>query len=113
MYSLGGRPDAAIFQQRVRLHPAFEPVAFQGIPDVRVILYRGEPAMAMLRLPTKESGGRANLHQGGIGAGVGNDGAAAIFSPGVGAGGVGMGGAGAGGATTTFSGSLAGGLEGR
>jgi alpha-L-glutamate ligase-like protein len=70
MYSLGGRPDAAIFQQRVRLHPAFAPVAFQGIPDLRVILYRGEPAMAMLRLPTKESGGRANLHQGGIGAGV-------------------------------------------
>jgi alpha-L-glutamate ligase-like protein len=70
MYSLGGRPDAAVFQQRVRLHPAFEPVAFQGIPDLRVILYRGEPAMAMLRLPTKESGGRANLHQGGIGAGV-------------------------------------------
>jgi alpha-L-glutamate ligase-like protein len=26
--------------------------------------------MAMLRLPTKASGGRANLHQGGIGAGV-------------------------------------------
>jgi alpha-L-glutamate ligase-like protein len=26
--------------------------------------------MAMLRLPTKESNGRANLHQGGIGAGV-------------------------------------------
>jgi alpha-L-glutamate ligase-like protein len=70
IYSLGGRPDAAVVQQRVRLHPAFEPVAFQGIPDVRVILYRGEPAMAMLRLPTKESGGRANLHQGGIGAGV-------------------------------------------
>jgi alpha-L-glutamate ligase-like protein len=70
MYSLGGRPDAAVVQQRVRLHPAFAAVAFQGIPDVRVILYRGEPAMAMLRLPTKESGGRANLHQGGIGAGV-------------------------------------------
>jgi alpha-L-glutamate ligase-like protein len=70
MYSLGGRPDAAILQQRVRLHPAFDPVTFQGIPDVRVVLYRGEPAMAMLRLPTKESGGRANLHQGGIGAGV-------------------------------------------
>ena len=28
------------------------------------------PAMAMLRLPTKASGGRANLHQGGVGAGV-------------------------------------------
>jgi alpha-L-glutamate ligase-like protein len=70
MYSLGGRPDAAIFQKRVRLHPTFEPVSFRGIPDIRVILYRGEPAMAMLRLPTKESGGRANLHQGGIGAGI-------------------------------------------
>jgi len=70
MYSLGGRPDRAIVQQRVRLHPAFDALAFQGIPDVRVILYRGEPAMAMLRLPTKQSGGRANLHQGGIGAGV-------------------------------------------
>jgi alpha-L-glutamate ligase-like protein len=70
MYSLGGRPDAAIFQKRVRLHPTFEPVAFRGIPDIRVILYRGEAAMAMLRLPTEESGGRANLHQGGIGAGI-------------------------------------------
>jgi alpha-L-glutamate ligase-like protein len=70
MYSLGGRPDKALIQQRVRLHPAFEAIAYQGIPDVRVVLYRKEPAMAMLRLPTQESGGRANLHQGGIGAGV-------------------------------------------
>jgi alpha-L-glutamate ligase-like protein len=70
MYSLGARPDRALVQQRVRLHPAFEPLSYKGIPDVRVILYRGEPAMAMLRLPTKASGGRANLHQGGIGAGV-------------------------------------------
>jgi alpha-L-glutamate ligase-like protein len=70
MYSLGGRPDTAIVQQRVRLHPAFGATTYKGIPDVRVILYRHEPAMAMLRLPTKESNGRANLHQGGIGAGV-------------------------------------------
>jgi alpha-L-glutamate ligase-like protein len=70
MYSLGGRPDRAILQQRVRLHPTFEAVAYKGIPDVRVILYRNEPAMAMLRLPTKTSNGRANLHQGGIGVGV-------------------------------------------
>jgi alpha-L-glutamate ligase-like protein len=70
MYSLGGRPDAAIVQQRVRLHPAFEPLSYHGIPDIRVVLYRNRPAMAMLRLPTRASGGRANLHQGGIGAGV-------------------------------------------
>jgi alpha-L-glutamate ligase-like protein len=70
MYSLGGQPDTAIVQQRIHLHPAFETITHKGIPDVRVILYRNEPAMAMLRLPTKASGGRANLHQGGIGTGV-------------------------------------------
>jgi alpha-L-glutamate ligase-like protein len=70
MYSLGALPDRAIVQQRVQLHPAFESVAFQGIPDVRVVLYRNESAMAMLRLPTKESNGRANLHQGGLGVGI-------------------------------------------
>jgi alpha-L-glutamate ligase-like protein len=70
MFSLGGQPDSALVQQRIRLHPAFAAVTFKGIPDVRIILYRNEPAMAMLRLPTKESGGRANLHQGGIGVGI-------------------------------------------
>jgi alpha-L-glutamate ligase-like protein len=70
MHSLGGRPDRAILQQRVRLHPVFAAISYKGIPDVRVVLYRDEPAMAMLRLPTQESNGRANLHQGGIGAGI-------------------------------------------
>jgi alpha-L-glutamate ligase-like protein len=70
MYSLGGRPDSALVQQRVRLHSAFKPIAYLGIPDIRIVLYRNQPAMAMLRLPTKASNGRANLHQGGIGAGV-------------------------------------------
>jgi alpha-L-glutamate ligase-like protein len=70
LYSLGGQPDAALIQQRVLLHPVFEGLCYQGIGDVRVIVYRRVPAMAMLRLPTQLSGGRANLHQGGIGAGV-------------------------------------------
>jgi alpha-L-glutamate ligase-like protein len=70
LYSLGGRPDHALIQQRVQLHPAFERISYQGIGDVRVILYKRVPVMAMLRLPTRASNGRANLHQGGIGAGV-------------------------------------------
>jgi alpha-L-glutamate ligase-like protein len=70
MYSLGGRPDCAILQERVRPHPAFAPIAPRGIADIRIVLYRFEPAMAMLRLPTLSSNGRANLHQGGIGVGV-------------------------------------------
>ena len=40
------------------------------MPDVRVIVYRGYPAMAMVRLPTRASDGKANLHQGAVGAGV-------------------------------------------
>src|SRR5260370_40259386 len=73
MYSLGSRPDQAILQQRVRLHPAFAPLCYKGIPDIRVVLYRNRPAMAMLRLPTQASNGRANLSQGGLGAGVDRD----------------------------------------
>jgi alpha-L-glutamate ligase-like protein len=70
LYSLGGRPDRAIVQQRLRTHPALERVSYRGTPDVRVLVYRGEVALGMLRLPTLESGGRANLHQGGVGVGV-------------------------------------------
>jgi alpha-L-glutamate ligase-like protein len=70
LYSLGGNPDTALIQQRVLLHPAMARISYQGIGDVRVIVYKKVPAMAMLRLPTKQSGGRANLHQGGIGAGI-------------------------------------------
>lgn len=70
LYSLGGRPDRALVQRRLRTHPALERVSYRGTPDVRVLVYRGEPALAMLRLATLESDGRANLHQGGVGVGV-------------------------------------------
>jgi len=70
LYSIGGRPDQALVQERVCIHPIFDGLAYQGTPDIRVIVYRGTPVMAMLRLPTRLSGGRANLHQGGIGAGI-------------------------------------------
>jgi alpha-L-glutamate ligase-like protein len=70
MHSLGGRPDVAMVQQRIGLHPALAPLVADGIPDIRIIVYRGEPAMAMLRLPTRASAGRANLHQGGLGVGI-------------------------------------------
>jgi alpha-L-glutamate ligase-like protein len=70
LYSLGGQPDEALIQYRVQLHPQFAPISYKGVPDIRVIVYRGRPAMAMLRLPTSQSNGRANLHQGGVGAGI-------------------------------------------
>ncbi len=70
IYSLGGQADVALVEYRVRFDPVFEKVAFQGVPDVRIIVYFGYPVMAMVRLPTRGSRGRANLHQGAIGTGV-------------------------------------------
>ncbi len=70
IFSLGGDPDIALAQERLGTHSELADISPGGIPDIRVIVYRREPAMAMLRLPTRESGGRANLHQGGIGVAV-------------------------------------------
>lgn len=70
LYSLGGTDDRAFIEYRVRSHNCFKKVAYQGVPDIRVILYKGIPLMCMLRLPTKQSDGKANLHQGAVGAGV-------------------------------------------
>lgn len=70
LHSLGGRKDQAIVERRIVTHPTLDAVSVGGTPDVRVILYRGVPVMAMLRLPTHASGGRANLHQGAIAAAV-------------------------------------------
>lgn len=70
VYSLGGQPDQAIIEYRVKFDRVFEQVSYRGVPDIRVLVYRGVPAMAMLRLPTRSSGGRANLHQGAVGAGI-------------------------------------------
>jgi alpha-L-glutamate ligase-like protein len=70
LFSLGGTEDEALIQQRVVPDPVLERISYQGTADIRVIVYKNEPIMGMLRLPTKASGGRANLHQGAIGAGI-------------------------------------------
>jgi alpha-L-glutamate ligase-like protein len=70
LYSLGGLPDTALVEYRVDVDPLFENVSYQGVPDIRTIVFRGVPILAMLRLPTRMSDGRANLHQGAIGVGV-------------------------------------------
>ncbi|MEM7612376.1 MAG: alpha-L-glutamate ligase-like protein [Pseudomonadota bacterium] len=69
-FSLTGGPDAALVEYRVRFDSVFDEISYQGVPDIRIIVYRGYPAMAMVRLPTRQSGGKANLHQGAIGAGI-------------------------------------------
>ncbi|HET7099373.1 MAG TPA: sugar-transfer associated ATP-grasp domain-containing protein [Patescibacteria group bacterium] len=69
-FSMGNVPDVAFVQEYVGRHKVFRKWAYRGTPDIRIIVFNKVPVMAMLRLPTKESGGRANLHQGAIGLGV-------------------------------------------
>ncbi len=69
-YSLSGNRDKALIEYCVHFDPTFADVSYQGVPDIRVVVYRGYPAMAMVRLPTRASDGKANLHQGAVGAGV-------------------------------------------
>ena len=59
-----------IIEERIPIHPILLRYSFGGTPDLRIIIYNGVPVMAMLRLPTRESEGRANLHQGAIGVGI-------------------------------------------
>ncbi len=70
LYSLGGQYDSALIEEMVHFSSAFDDYSYHGVPDVRVIVYKGYPIMAMTRLATKESGGRANLHQGAVGVGL-------------------------------------------
>jgi len=70
MYSLGGISDKALLEYRVHFDPVFAAITYQGVPDIRIVVYHGVPVMAMLRLPTRQSEGRANLHQGAVGAGI-------------------------------------------
>ncbi len=70
MYSLGGLPDCALIEYRVDFDPIFDEVSYQGVPDIRTIVFRGVPVLAMIRLPTRLSDGKANLHQGAVGVGI-------------------------------------------
>jgi alpha-L-glutamate ligase-like protein len=70
IYSLEALEDHVIIEALLHPDPVFSAVTFQGVPDERIVVYRGVPVMAMVRLPTRASDGKANLHRGAIGAGV-------------------------------------------
>ena len=70
LFSLGGTPDVAIVEELIQPDPIYENLSVEGVPDIRVIVYRGFPLMTMMRLSTRASDGKANLHQGAIGLGL-------------------------------------------
>jgi len=70
LYSLSGTPDVAMIEAMIEAHNIFDAYSFEGVPDIRVIIFKGYPVMAMLRLATHASDGKANLHQGAVGVGI-------------------------------------------
>lgn len=69
VYSLGSN-DRVLIEECIVPHAFFQSIYPEGVPDFRVIVYKHQIALGMLRVPTDASDGKANLHQGGLGIGV-------------------------------------------
>lgn len=69
-FSVNGHPDTAFFEKILVADDGFAPFRPAGLPDIRLIVFNLVPVMAMLRIPTAQSGGKANVHLGGIGIGI-------------------------------------------
>lgn len=70
LFSLGGAADVAVIEALIEFDPIFKGLSHEGVPDIRLIVFHGFPMMAMLRLATHASDGKANLHQGAVGVGI-------------------------------------------
>ncbi|MDH4262056.1 MAG: hypothetical protein OEV78_03320 [Spirochaetia bacterium] len=69
VYSFGTQ-DKALIERRIFPHEFFKKFYTRGLADIRLLIFKKKPVMAMLRIPTSKSHGKANLHQGGIGIGI-------------------------------------------
>ena len=70
LHSLGGRNDYAMIEALIDFDPVLANYSYEGVPDIRVIAFKGVPVMAMMRCATHASDGKANLHQGAVGVGI-------------------------------------------
>ncbi len=69
VYSFGNS-DRAIIEYCIQTPDFFTNIYPDGVPDIRLITLKGEIIAAMLRIPTNESDGKGNLHQGALGVAV-------------------------------------------
>jgi len=69
-YSQLDDSDSAYIEPLIHQHSVLEEVAPYGLCDIRVIVSQRKIISAMLRLPTEDSGGKANLHRGAIGGAI-------------------------------------------
>lgn len=70
LFSLGGKNDVAVVENLIKFDDCFEGFSYEGVPDIRIIVFKGYPVMAMMRCSTSASDGKANLHQGAVGVGL-------------------------------------------
>ncbi len=70
LFSLGGATDTAMIESCIELEDRIRNFSNEGVPDIRVIVFKGIPVMGMMRLACAASHGKANLHQGAIGVGI-------------------------------------------
>ncbi|MCY9845102.1 alpha-L-glutamate ligase-like protein [Vibrio caribbeanicus] len=70
LFSLGGKNDVAVIENLIKFDSCFDGFSYEGVPDVRIIVFKGYPVMAMMRCSTAASDGKANLHQGAVGVGI-------------------------------------------
>lgn len=69
-YAQHGMQDSAYIEALIHQHPRLEKISGGGLCDVRVVIIDGKVISTMLRIPTARSGGKANLHQGALGAAI-------------------------------------------
>nr|MDD3719765.1 DUF1704 domain-containing protein [Candidatus Gracilibacteria bacterium] len=69
-FSLNYGYDKVLIEEKLIPGNGFEKFCQYGLADIRLIVYNLVPVAAMIRVPTKISGGKANLSQGGAGFGI-------------------------------------------
>jgi alpha-L-glutamate ligase-like protein len=69
-YSISGVSDTVIFEELLLPHHSFRALTETGLPDIRVIVFNLVPVLAMARIPTIESEGKANMELGAIAMGI-------------------------------------------
>lgn len=69
-HSLKNMADTALIEERIEVSSFFKKITSKGVPDIRVIVWKNVPIMAMMRVPTIHSDGKANLHLGAVGVGI-------------------------------------------
>lgn len=69
-YAISGLHDMVLIEELLEQDEYFNNFASSGLPDIRIIVFKYVPMIAMLRLPTASSSGKANLHLGAVGIGI-------------------------------------------